>query len=124
MKKVSELMQLIESQPDKSAWSKGVKLYAYELLENVAENNGGDYEFCGSPADKKELLNGASDWSQYSWGGCSSIYNEDIAKRLCSPSEFKKSKNGENLPNNREQWLDTQARALTQAEALINRLSK
>ena len=47
----------------------------------------------------------------------------DIAKRL-GTSELKKSKNGENKPNSREEWLDTQARALTQAERLIIRLAK
>ena len=43
------------------------------------------------------------------------IYNGDIAKLLCSPSELKRTRNGERRPNNREEWLDTQARALAQA---------
>ena len=47
----------------------------------------------------------------------------DIAKRL-GTSEFKKSKNGESNPNSREEWLDVQARALTQAEILIIRLAR
>ena len=42
--------------------------------------------------DKKDLLNGASDWNQYSWGGCSLIYNSDIAERVCSPSKLKRQR--------------------------------
>ena len=64
--------------------------YALELLEDFPE----DQEFYASPADKKALLNGADDWSQYSWGGCSLIYDGDIAERLCTPSELKKTRHG------------------------------
>ena len=55
------------------------------------------------------------DFNEYSWGGCSLIYDYDIAKRLCTPSEYKRKKGGELNPNSHEQWLDTQARALYQA---------
>lgn len=112
---VKELKTAIDASPARSAWAKAVKLYAYELVEEMDETE----EFYGSPADRKELLNGATDWSQYSWDGCSFVYDEDIAKRLCSPSELKKTKNGEWRPNCREEWLDAQARALSQAERLI-----
>ena len=52
------------------------------------------------------------------------IYNEDIAERLCTPSELKKTRHGERRPNAREEWLDTQARALFQAYNLIGRLAR
>ena len=64
------------------------------------------------------MLNGAVDWSAYSWGGSSLVYNQDIAERLCSPSGLKRvtNKNGlRDYPNSREHWLDVQARALYQA---------
>ena len=70
------------------------------------------------------LLNGAKDWSQYSWGGCSLIYDPDIASRLCCPSELKKTRNGERRPNSREEWLDVQARALYQAANRVYRYLK
>lgn len=126
MKTIAELKEAIDKQAARSAWDKGVKIYAYELIEEFGNNQelGDNHEFFGSPADKKELLNGAADWNQYSWGGCSLIYNEDIAKRICSPSELKKTKNGERKPNATEEWLDTQARALTQAARMILRLAK
>ena len=106
----------LEKRNDRSAWDKGVNIYAYELVEFIET----------IPTDSKEveavLLNGAEDWSQYSWGGCSLIYDSDIAERLCTPSELKKTKNGERRPNSREEWLDVQARALSQACNRIKRI--
>jgi hypothetical protein len=120
MKTINELREAIENKKARSYWDEGVKSYALELIEEMD----GDKEFYGSPADKKELLNGAQDWHQYSWGGCSSIYNFDIAVRVCTPTELKKTKDGERRPNRNEEWLDVQARALFQAANLICRLSK
>ena len=120
MKTIKELRQAIENESARSAWSQGVKEYALELIEEMKD----DTEFYGSPADRKDLLNGASDWNQYSWGGCSFIYDSDIAERLCSPSEYKRSREGERRPNRNEEWLDVQARALQQAANMIMRLAR
>ena len=106
----------LEERKDRSAWNKGVTLYAFELVEELKER--AEYEGRNPEAGKEcreWMLNGAQDWSQYSWGGCSLIYDSDIAERLCCPSELKKTRNGERRPNSREEWLDTQARALYQA---------
>lgn len=119
----NELRKAIESEKANSAWSKAVKEYALELLEDFTNNNPNE-EFYGSPADKKSLLNGADDWEQYSFGGCSLIYDGDIAERTCSPSEYKKSNEGSRNPNARETWLDVQARALFQASRMICRLAR
>ena len=67
------------------------------------------------------MLNGARDWNEYSCGGCSAIYDEHIARRLCTPSELRRTYYGNRRPNNRETWLDVQARALFQAAANIRR---
>ena len=120
MKTINQLREAIKNSPARSAWSKGIKLYALELIEELPD----DQEFYGSPADEKELLNGADNWQQYSEGGCSLIYDGDIAERLCNPSEYKRTKEGQNPPNARESWIDVQARALRQAAALIVRLAK
>lgn len=113
--------KVIESTALRSAWDRGVQAYALELLDNYDEyvkysaNNREDI-----PAlSENTLLNGATDWMQYSWDGCSLIYNSDIAKRLCNPSELKRCKGGERNPNSREGWLDVQARALRQAFASL-----
>lgn len=95
--------------PRTSAWSRGVDKYASELKSSFRENYG------RQKMTEEKLLNGAKDWSQYSWGGNSLIYDEDIARRLSNPSELKATDYGHRNPNIREQWLDTQARALSQA---------
>ena len=101
----------------RSAWSKGVKEYAYMLLDHIFSYR--DYKsITNCKSLHEELLNGAENWYWFSWGGCALIYNQDIAKTLCSPSELKKCKNGMLRPNKQEQWLDVQTRALIQAEIL------
>lgn len=116
----------LEARRDRSAWNKGVTVYALELLgelEEAAEGGYIDAEDLAAPRMlRKALLNGADDWSAYSWGGCSLIYNSGIAERLCCPSGLKRTRNGERRPNSREEWLDTQARALYQAEARVQRV--
>ena len=118
--RIEGLIAKIESNKTKSAWDKAVNLYAIELLEQLNK----DDIFTGTTEDKKALLNGADSWSQFSYGGCSLIYDGDIAERTCSPSEYKKCKEGERNPNKNETWLDVQARALTQASNRIVKLAK
>jgi len=67
------------------------------------------------------LLNGATNWDSYCYGGFALIYDEDIAEALCTPSELKRTNSGRNDPNPRETWMDVQARAYFQAyRRLIN----
>lgn len=119
MKTIEKAMDIINNRKDRSAWDKGVSVYSYELLEQLQEAAEGGYfkdeQISSGNAIREAMLNGASDWSQYSWGGSALIYDGDIAERLCNPSELKKTRNGERRPNSREEWLDVQARALFQA---------
>lgn len=103
----------------RSKWKKGVIEYAKELAESLTD-------WDDVPKDAKELrtmlLNGAPDWSTFSYGGCSLAYNGDIAERLATASEIKRCTNKDGLkeyPNPRETWLDVQARALFQASQHI-----
>lgn len=125
---IEKMKKALAEEKTRSAWGRGVKEYAAELVADLDESiNGGyfDAEDIAAPLLlKRQLLNGASDWAQYSWGGCSLIYNEDIAQRLCTPSELKKTRNGERRPNAREEWLDTQARALNQAARMVQRIAR
>lgn len=109
MKQIDEIRAKLTEKKPRSAWNKGVITYSLELLNDLDK----------VPTCAADLLNGAKDWNQYSWGGCSLIYDSDIATRLCSPSELKKNRNAERRPNSREEWLDVQARALSQACRLI-----
>ena len=128
MKTIKELRAAIESEPARSAWDKGVKVYAAELVGDLEEAIKGGYFSTGKMSDrdalKAQLLNGASSWSQYSYGGSALVYDSDIAERLCSPSELKKRRGGEWQPSKEETWLDVQARALHQAARMIMRLAK
>ena len=100
-----------------SKWQQGVKEYTEELMEFLDENK--------LAPTKENMLNGASDWSQYSYGGSSLIYDMDIAERLATPSEIKnrtrKDGSFNQMANARETWLDVQARALSQACARVLR---
>jgi hypothetical protein len=126
--KINELREAINQKKTRSAWRKGVREYALELVEALEEGISGGYfdekDMQSTNLLKRQLLNGASDWKEYSWGGSSLIYDWDIAERLCTPSELKKNRNGERRPNANEEWLDTQARALYQATMMIFRIVK
>lgn len=122
MKNTQDIRKALNERKERSAWGRGVKAYAFDLLENVDERQTYDADIIIAEEKKALeclLLNGTENWNEYSWGGCALIYNEDIAERLCSPSELKKTKNGQRRPNSREEWCDTQARALRQAFYMI-----
>lgn len=120
---VSKIEQKVEATKARSAWDRGVKEYAEELVENLREAVDGGYIEADDISNRrlleKALLNGADSWRQYSEGGCSLCYDGQIARRLCAPWELKKTDNGRKDPNPRESWIDVQSRALFQAAQLI-----
>ena len=116
----NELRKLVAEFPNRSVWKKGVKEYADELLNNLEEKS----QLNGRlPKDEKELkewlLNGARNWAEYSRGGKALVYDCQIAERLCTPSELKRTDGGMLTPNRTESWLDVQTRALYQAYMAI-----
>ena len=93
-----------------SAWDNGVYDYALDILKPL------DDEL--ENVDAETLMNGANTWAAYSYGGCALIRDDDIAKRMCTPSEYKKYLNAG--PNSKlsdsDYWLgNVQTRALFQA---------
>lgn len=114
---LKELQLKVENvKPLRGAWSKGIVEYMNELVEDTIEGYGEDYELPESTKEfNKLLLSGADTWKDYSYGGSSLIFNNDIAERLSNASELKQTKNGQLPPNKKEEWLDVQARALYQA---------
>jgi len=126
MKRLEEIRNQITATKTHGAWAAGVKLYALDILDTIEERS--DYEG-HEPENLEELkeyaLNGAKDyrhpqslykaWNVASWGGSYLIYDGEICRRLCNATEQKKTDHGNKQPNAREQWLDTQARALYQA---------
>lgn len=100
----------------RSAWDKGVYDYAFDILEPLGD------ELEDVNADT--LMNGTNTWTAYSYGGCALICDDDIAKRMCTPSEFKRYlRAGEKSKySDPDYWLgDVQTRALFQAMAKIRR---
>lgn len=109
----------------RSAWSRGVREYAEELLDRLEEYITVDHATVSSVPELEELLlNGAEDWTRYSFGGCALIYNGDIATRLSSPSELKRTDYGNKRPNMYESWVQCQGRALYQAAGIIKKAYK
>ena len=115
MRSTNRIFEKIENINPRSAWNRGVVRYAMELINSIE---------VGEEITEKKMLNGAKDWKEYSEGGCALIYDELICRRLCTPSEIKKTKDGKRRPNKQETWLDTQARALYQAARLIMKIKK
>lgn len=115
---LSNLYKIIENSPARSAWSRGVRSYALDIIDDITEfvkfNISNGYEL---PLISEDCaLNGAEDWSRYATGGCGAalIYSDDIAARLCTPSELRiyKKRGGDVM-----EW---QGRALFQAWRLIS----
>ena len=113
--KIKDLIKKLENQKPRSKWDKGVVNYSIMILEKIQD----DHDHINGDISFRELetllLNGAESWVKYSWGGNALINNEDIARMLSTPTELKRTCNGKKRPNRREEWLDTQARALFQA---------
>lgn len=115
----SFIAQQLNNRHARSAWDKAVTAYALELVETLDD---WDKEPQSVAELKEMLLNGASSWRAYSWGGSSLIYARDIAERVCTPSELKRVLDRDGSlrePNTRESWPDVQTRALDQAANLI-----
>lgn len=115
MRTLAEIQKQLENQKARSAWGRGVLNFAVDLVGDAIENNGADF----TPSSRADLecllLNGAENWEQYSRGGGALVSDVSIAEALCTPSELKKTKNGQRRPNKNDERLDTQARALFQA---------
>ena len=112
----NELRKLVEEIPNTSAYKRGIKKYTDELLDNLEENA---QIYKRLPKDENELeswlLKGTVDWKDYSYRGRSLIYINQIAERLCNPSELKKKGGGRIAPKRGETWFDEQSKALCHA---------
>lgn len=124
---VATVAHKVSDTTTRSAWERGVKAYAEELVEELREAVEGGYidesDLSNRRLFERAMLNGAADWKQYSEGGCALCYDGQIAKRLCAPWELRKTDNGRRDPNPRESWIDVQSRALYQAAQMILRVA-
>lgn len=117
--KTLDIINQIKRQNPRGVWANAVRDDALRLLRGIELD---ETDLSNGRNLEKALLSGAENWNQYSWGGCALCYNKDIALHYCTPSELKKTDYGNRRPNNKEQWLDVQARALYQACELIKQV--
>jgi hypothetical protein len=105
----------------RSAWSRGVKAYALDILESFEEWRRWNEENGESvpTMDERTALNGASDWDAWAYGGCGLVYGAYIAERLCTPSELRKTRGGKCPPSGASSWLLVEGRAMRQAWRMI-----
>lgn len=99
-----------KTEQKRGQWNKTMAYYAYFLLDSYID-------ICKWRADQNEaipdlsldlVLNGASGWHQYSYGGCALVYDGDIAKTVFTPAQFTKWEQGRKVTD--EPLLDIQAR--------------
>lgn len=125
---IEELKNKLEEEQKhaRGAYQRGVYEYAFELLDNIADNyitTAEELEHLESITNLKErALNGAENWTQYSWGGCSLCYNYDILSRLFCKSIVKKYENADTVRG--RHLLDWQALAISKAFSKINFIIK
>lgn len=119
---IRDIRDEIDATPGISAWMFGVHCYAVDILSGYINGRGltiwDEAERIGKITEE-DLLNGAKDWRQYSRTGNSLIYNRDICYRLCGRKDLERTREGEFLPNDHEDWLDLQAKALQQAAQIV-----
>ena len=101
-RRIADIKMDIAAHSARSAWDRGVKGYAVEMFDDYVDrlHIADDSVRIGKIAEA-DLLNGARDWEQYSYGGCAEVYGE--------------------LPLGGEDWLTVQARALRQAARIVIR---
>lgn len=118
---VADIQKEISTRTARSAWDKGVRAYAEELFDSFVENRHLSDDTRVGKITEVDLLGGATSWSQYSFGGCSLVYDGDICERLSTPNEAKRLRYGERKPGMYDTWLDAQAEALRQAARIVIR---
>lgn len=138
------LATLQNQKPARSRWDRAVIEDAEEMIAEVIDNLRDTPE--EAPRDltalTAELLNVSirtlQSWGrdngnggikdlyrcahESSWGGSHLCYDSDIARHYCTPSELRRTRDGELRPNAHEEWLDVQARAIYQALSKIRHL--
>lgn len=113
-KNIQTVSNEVMNNKTRSAWSKGVKAYALEMLESFEEwrrFNEANGESVPE-LDERTALNGADNWRHWAEGASGLAESYAILCRLCPPSEVKKGVR--NID-----WLEVEARAARQAWRMI-----
>lgn len=100
MKTRSELISIL-SRPTRAGLRRAAALYALDLLSDLSDEE--LVQNWTKSELEKRLLNGAKNWDQYSYGGCSLISNYDILERF---------ENAPKLAKHPDELLHVQAQTL------------
>lgn len=113
-KNIQAVANEVNNTTTRSAWSKGVKAYALDILANFEEWRKWNEENGESvpELDERTALNGADNWQHWAAGASGLAESYAILCRLCPPSEIKKGVR--NID-----WLEVEARAARQAWRMI-----
>ena len=116
--KVSEILDVLGQQETFSYYTSydydynvGVLYYADLILYALDANE--------DITQESQLLNGSGSWQDYSYDGKALTSDEEIAARLCSPSEFIEYEGGKLSPSTYHDWRYVQAKALFDAADII-----
>lgn len=114
-KTYTEIHTLLIKEKPRSAWARGVNNIAMDIVAQILEStDGNDAPHFYSVPDFAHHFFGASLLDAVI-GGCFLFYDYDIAKNFCTPSELKRTKNGEHNPSRTETWLTVMYRGAYQA---------
>lgn len=123
---ISDIRNEIENYPSRTSWERGVRSFAVDIFDKYIEQlklNLWDDRVRIGKITEESMLNGAKNWNQYSRDGNYLIYNRDICRSLYNKKEQKRTKCGELPPNDHEDWLDVQGKALQQAAQIVMRIA-
>ena len=114
-KTYSEIYNLLTQEKPRSAWARGVNNIALKIVSEILE----EYE-----GNEEPHFYRVDDFSKHFYGvslreavdgGCFLVYDCHIAENFCTPSELKRTKDGERNLNSRETWLDVMYHGAYQA---------
>lgn len=120
MTDIAKIKTWVDDASCRSHWERAVKDYALEMISQCDRTSITSYKQIPNHCNAFNMTDSALA-KALSEGGCFEIYNGDIAKRLCTPSQLKRvaRKDGtvRDLPH--ETWIDAQTRAVNQAIFLL-----
>ncbi len=125
MSTIADIREKIANSNASTAWKKGVRDYAEDLFDHYVR----DYKHLEEtaelqePVTEKDLLNGAQDWNEYSYGGCALVDDSEICETMCTPHDQIRYDYGNSPFRRGEEWLSVQARALRAASGLVMRIA-
>lgn len=114
---VAEIRSMIEQHPlfrRTSDWSRGVKIYAEEMFNDLLDRRGITRESAKvKQVTQDELLDGSASWYEFSRCGRALRDDNEIRALISPTSDLKRKHEGPMF------WLDVQAEVLSRAAQIV-----